>query len=84
MTHEDFADDDDRMESRRRWNALIDDVDAEIREERAAQMFETDIGAVLDTPSPLVVDVGVNTSRRDREAIQAEQDRWTRWERMGR
>jgi hypothetical protein len=84
MTHEDFADDDDRMESRRRWNALIDDVDAEIREERAAQMFEMDLGKVLDTPSPLVVDVGVNTSRRDREAIQAEQDRWTRWERMGR
>jgi hypothetical protein len=83
MTHEDFADDDDRMESRRRWNALIDDVDAEIREERA-QMFETDLGKVLDTPSPLVVDRGVNTSRADREAIQAEQDRWTRWERMGR
>jgi len=48
------------------------------------QMFETDIGKVLDQPSPFVVDRGVNTSRADRDAIQAEQDRWTRWERMGR
>jgi hypothetical protein len=30
------------------------------------------------------VDRGMNTSRADRDAIQAEQDRWTRWERMGR
>lgn len=85
MRCEDFADDDeDRMAARRHWNALIADVDAEIREERAAQLFETDIGKLLDTPSPLVVDVGESTSRRDREAIQAEQDRWTRWERLGR
>ena len=48
------------------------------------QLFETDIGKVLDTPSPLVVDRGMHTSRADRDAIQAEQDRWTRWERMGR
>jgi len=35
-------------------------------------------------PSPFVVDVGIYTSRRDREAIQREEDRITRLERMGR
>ena len=57
-------------------------LDAEAAE-RAT--FEPDIGKVPEeTPPPLVVDVGVNTTRRDREAIQREQDRWTRLERMGR
>ena len=49
------------------------------------QTFETDIGKVVEEPpSPWVMDCGIYTSRRDRDAIQAEQDRWTRWERMGR
>ena len=48
--------------------------------------FEPDIGKVLDQepPSPWIVDVGIYTSRRDREAIQREEDRITRLERMGR
>lgn len=56
------------------------------REDQAEpQTFETDIGKVLEEPpSPFVVDRGIYTSRADREAIQAEQDRWTKWERMGR
>ena len=76
---------DDPGEQRRQWNRLLDDVDREIADEKSeAQLFETDIGKVLDAPSPLVVDRGMSTSRADRDAIQAEQDRWTRWERMGR
>lgn len=56
------------------------------REDQADEplMVETDMAKVLEPPSPLVVDVGIYTSRRDRDAIQAEQDRWTRLERMGR
>lgn len=48
--------------------------------------FEPDLGKVLDQepPSPWIVDVGIYTSRRDREAIQREEDRITRLERMGR
>lgn len=54
-------------------------------EQDEPQLFETDVAKVLDEPpSPFVVDVGIYTSRRDRDAIQAEQDRWTRLERMGR
>jgi len=61
------------------WARLASEDQAE------PQMFETDIGKVLDEPpSPLVVDRGMHTSRADNDAIQAEQDRWTRWERMGR
>ena len=58
-------------------------LDAEAAE-RAT--LEPDLGKVLEQepPLPFVVDIGLGTSRRDREAIQAEQDRWTRWERMGR
>jgi hypothetical protein len=33
---------------------------------------------------PFIVDAGIYTSRRDREAIQREEDRITRLERMGR
>lgn len=48
--------------------------------------FEPDIGKVLDQGpiSPWIVDVGIYTSRRDREAIQREEDRITRLERLGR
>ena len=67
------------------------ETDAEYlaRLERDAQSratYETDIGKVLDAtpPSPWIVDVGVYTSRRDREAIQREEDRITRLEQMGR
>lgn len=76
---------DDRNEQRRRWNAYLADIDREIAAEQAGrQRFESDIGKVLEQPSPLVVDRGIHTSRADSDAIQAEQDRWTRWERMGR
>jgi len=56
------------------------------REAQSSATFETDIGKVLDEgpPSPFIVDVGVYTSRRDRDALQREEDRITRLEQMGR
>jgi hypothetical protein len=56
------------------------------REAQSRATFETDIGTVLEDgpPSPFVVDVGIYTSRRDRDAIQREEDRITRLEQMGR
>ena len=67
------------------------ETDAEYLErlERDAQSratFETDIGKALDEgpPSPFIVDCGIYTSRRDREAIQREEDRITRLEQRGR
>jgi hypothetical protein len=56
------------------------------REAQSRATYETDIGKVLDDgpPSPWIVDVGIYTSRRDREAIQREEDRITRLEQMGR
>jgi len=39
----------DRERSRRRWNAYLDEIDAEIREERAAKAtFTADLGSVLE------------------------------------
>lgn len=76
--------DEDRMQAqRRRWKEL-DHVAAEIAAERAT--MQTDIGKVLEDgpPSPFIVDCGIYTSRRDREAIQREEDRITRLEQMGR
>lgn len=35
-------------------------------------------------PSPFIVEQGLHTSRKDREAAQAIEDRWTRLERLGR
>ena len=41
--------DEDRYASRRRWNAYLDAIDAEIREERAAKAtFTTDIGKAIE------------------------------------
>jgi hypothetical protein len=56
------------------------------REAQSRATYETDIGKVLEDgpPSPWIVDVGIYTSRRDREAIQREEDRITRLEQMGR
>jgi hypothetical protein len=56
------------------------------REAQSRATYETDIGKVLDDgpSSPWIVDVGIYTSRRDREAIQREEDRITRLEQMGR
>jgi hypothetical protein len=56
------------------------------REAQSRATYETDIGKVMDEgpPSPFIVDVGIYTSRRDRDAIQREEDRITRLERMGR
>jgi hypothetical protein len=76
--------DEDRMQAqRRRWKEL-DHVAAEIAAERAT--MQTDIAKVLEDgpPSPFIVDCGIYTSRRDREAIQREEDRITRLEQMGR
>ena len=56
------------------------------RQSQELATFETDIGKVLDEgpPSPFIVDCGIYTSRRDRDAIQREEDRITRLEQMGR
>jgi hypothetical protein len=80
----DIEPDEDRMQAQRREWKRLDELAAEIVSEQAT--FETDIGTVLEdgTPSPWIVDVGIYTSRRDRDAIQREEDRITRLERMGR
>jgi hypothetical protein len=80
----DIEPDDDRMQAQRREWKRLDELAAEIVSERAT--METDIGKVLEDgpPSPWIVDVGIYTSRRDREAIQREEDRITRLEQMGR
>jgi hypothetical protein len=84
MSHDDLEPDEDRMAVQRREWKRLDDLAAELQSERI--MCETDIGQVLDQPppSPWIVDVGVYTSRADREAIQREEDRITRLERLGR
>lgn len=81
-----FDEDADAETARRRWNAYLAAIDAEIADEaRQRARFTTDIGKAIDAkPLPFVVDCGPNTTKADREAIQAEQDRWTRLERMGR
>jgi hypothetical protein len=83
MSH-DIEPDEDRMQAQRREWKRLDELAAEIVSERAT--FETDIGKVLEDgpPSPWIVDVGIHTSRRDRDAIQREEDRITRLEQMGR
>jgi sugar phosphate isomerase/epimerase len=83
MSH-DIEPDEDRMQAQRREWKRLDDLAAEIASERAT--MQTDIGKVLQDgpPSPWIVDVGIYTSRRDRDAIQREEDRITRLERMGR
>jgi hypothetical protein len=83
MSHE-IEPDEDRMQAQRREWKRLDDLAAEIASERAT--METDIGKVLEDgpPSPFIVDCGIYTSRRDREAIQREEDRITRLEQMGR
>jgi hypothetical protein len=83
MSHE-IEPDEDRMQAQRREWKRLDELAAEIVSERAT--FETDIGKVLEDgpPSPWIVDVGIYTSRRDRDAIQREEDRITRLEQMGR
>ena len=56
MTHDDYADadhDEDRHAARRRWNAMLADIDAEIRDERLhGATFEPDLGKVLEQPAP--------------------------------
>lgn len=76
--------DEDRMQAQRADWKRLDDLAAEIAGERAT--MENDIAKVIDDgpPSPWIVDVGIYTSRRDREAIQREEDRITRLEQIGR
>jgi len=80
----DIEPDEDRMQAQRAEWKRLDELAAEIVSERAT--FQTDIGKVLQDgpPSPWIVDVGIYTSRRDRDAIQREEDRITRLEQMGR
>jgi hypothetical protein len=80
----DIEPDEDRMQAQRREWKRLDELAAEIVSERVT--FETDIGKVLEDgpPSPFIVDCGIYTSRRDRDAIQREEDRITRLEQMGR
>lgn len=71
----------------RRDFETVEEYHARLAAEAAERAtFEPDLGKVLDQepPSPWIVDVGIYTSRRDREAIQREEDRITRLERMGR
>jgi hypothetical protein len=84
MSADDIEPDEDRMAAQRAEWKRLDDLAAELQSERI--MCETDIGKVLDQPppSPWIVDVGCYTSRADREAIQREEDRITRLERLGR
>ena len=49
-----------------------------------AESEESPAAPPPEPPSPFIVDRGIFTSRRDREAIQAEEDRITRLERLGR
>jgi hypothetical protein len=81
MLHDDDREDDPERD-RRQWNAYLDLIDAEIAEEKGAAASISKTPPAL--PSPFVVDVGSYTSRADRDAIQAEQDRWTRLEKLGR
>ena len=57
-----------------------------VRDDKAQAEAEAGRGEAGDAlpPSPFVFDCGIHTSRRDRDAIQAEEDRITRLERMGR
>jgi len=52
-----FDDEDlDRERARRRWNAYLDEIDAEIREERAEKAtFTADLGSVLEQPPADIV-----------------------------
>lgn len=61
----------------------VDDYRARLKRESVFDepvTVETDLGAVLEDepPLPLVVDIGVRTSRRDRADIQAYENRITR------
>lgn len=74
---------DDPIADRRRHNARLAAVDAELAEEWRQRQTATP-EAVTGPPLPFVVDCGQATTRADREAIQREEDRWTRLERLGR
>lgn len=69
-----FRRDFETVEDYRRRLAADDVVEAEAQP----------TGATPELPSPFIVDAGIYTSRRDRDAIQREEDRITRLERMGR
>ena len=64
------------------------ETDADFRRRLAAEGVDDaeapTAQAKPEPPSPFIVDAGIYTSRRDREAIQREEDRITRLERMGR
>lgn len=69
MIHED-DEDHDRHAAIRRWNACLDDIDAEIREEaRERATFTTDIGSVLETQqADIVIKPGSQHARAAMEA----------------
>lgn len=83
-----FEDDDDPERSRRKWNAYLDAIDAELAHEaRQRARFEPDLGKVLeDAPlGPFIYDAGPLRNRLgDERAIQAEEDRITRLDRRDR
>lgn len=80
-----IADEDrhDNREARRRWESVIADHDQDERDEQL-HGAKTRPAVAGHSAGPLVVDAGLFTTRADSEAIQKEQDRWTRLERMGR
>lgn len=58
----------DRERNRRLWNQYLADIDAEIREERAAKAtFTTDIGKAIEQ-APLVIKPGSQHARAAFEA----------------
>jgi hypothetical protein len=64
------------------------ETDADYRRRLAAEGVDDSEAMTAEAkpepPSPFIVDAGIYTSRRDRDAIQAEEDRITRLERLGR
>lgn len=73
----------DRMRENRDWNAMIDDVDHEIREELAEAAAKAKAEPQL--PPPLIFDMGpcFNSAATER-AIQAHEDRITYLDRRDR
>ena len=74
----------DRMRAARAHRHLIDDLDREIEAARLAVKEAAEEKDQEQALPGLVVDIGRHTSRADRLAIQAYEDRITKLDREGR
>ena len=82
MSPDDWEPDEDRMQARRQWLKRLDDLAAELSAEGAG---EPDEPVTQTLASPLLVDLGPCFNSREMEAaIQAQEDRITRLDRLGR